>query len=98
MFLVGGSNNAQRQAEPRWPNRAAMLAVGGLYAALPSNLLVGGMRWLLPGVIGMLLIPIAIAHRRGNHALNELLAYILNGVVTAAMIFSLGLLIYAVTQ
>jgi hypothetical protein len=29
-------------AEPRWPALLALLALGGLYAALPSSLLVGG--------------------------------------------------------
>ena len=86
------------QSEPRWPNRVAMLAVAGLYAALPSNLVVGGPRWLLFAIVGALLVPLMISHRTGNHELNEALAYTLNALVTAAMILSLGLLIRAVTQ
>jgi hypothetical protein len=84
--------------EPRWPNRVAMLALAGLYAALPSTLVVGGTRWLLAAIVGFLLVPITISHRRGNHSLNDLLGYILNVVVTAALIFSLALLIRAVTR
>ena len=85
-----------KNAEPRWPNRVAMLAVAGLYAALPPNML-SGPRWLLPTVVTSLLVPISVSHRRGNHEVNELLGYILNGVVTAAMILSLALLIKLVT-
>jgi hypothetical protein len=89
---------ATGQIEPRWPNRVAMLAVAGLYAALPSSLFFGGTRWLVAVIVPLLLIPISIAHKRGNHAVNELLGYILNSIVTLAMIISLALLIVAVTQ
>jgi hypothetical protein len=87
-----------KNVEPRWPNRVAMLAVAGLYAALPPNMLGVGPRWLVPTVVASLLVPISITHRRGNRSLNELLAYILNAVVTAAMILSLALLIKLVTE
>jgi len=89
--------SVSKSAEPRWPNRVAMLAVAGLYAALPPNML-SGPRWLLPTVVTSLLVPISVSHRRGNHELNERLGYILNGVVTAAMIVSLALLIKLVTS
>jgi hypothetical protein len=85
----------RKNTEPRWPNLMAMLAVAGLYASLPPNLLVGGFRWLPAAVIVGLLVPIIIAHHRENHSLNELLGYILNAVVTAALVLSLGLLIKA---
>ena len=89
---------ASGQREPRWPTRVAMLSVAGLYAALPSSLVFNGTRWLLAVLVVALMVPIWIAHKRGNHALNEVLAYILNSVVTVAMIASLTLLIVAVTQ
>jgi len=89
---IGVSTNA----EPRWPNRVAMLAVAGLYAALPPNLL-SGPRWLLPTVVVSLLVPISVSHRRGRHELNERLGYVLNCVITAAMILALALLIKLVT-
>jgi hypothetical protein len=66
-----------------------------LYAALPSSLIVGGPRWLPIVVILILLIPTIISHRIGHHALNQALGYVLNGVVTLAMIRSLALLITA---
>ena len=87
-----------KNVEPRWPNRVAMLAVAGLYAALPPNMLGPGPRWLIPTVVASLLVPITVSHRRGNHSLNELLGYILNGVITAAMVISLTLLIKLVTD
>src|ERR1043165_6886457 len=85
-----------KNTEPRWPNRLAMLAVAGLYSALPPNLL-SGPRWLIPTVVMSLLVPISVSHRRGHHQLNELLGYVLNCVITAAMILSLALLIRLVT-
>jgi hypothetical protein len=78
---------------PHWPAVLAMLAVGGLYALLPSFLVVVGPRWLLLSVVAVLLVPTMIAHRAGHHALNQVLGYILNGVVTVALIGSLVLLI-----
>jgi hypothetical protein len=75
-----------------------MLAVGGLYAALPESVLGGVPRWFLAAIVVGLLVPIVISHRRGNHALNQFLGYVLNSVVTAAMILSLTLLIIEVTK
>lgn len=46
----------------------------------------------------MLLIPTVISHRAGHHFLNQIFGYVLNGIVTAAMIVSLALLINAVTD
>jgi len=75
-----------------------MLALAGLYAALPSSLFVGAPRWFVAAVVVGLLVPTEITHRRGNHSLNQLFGYILNGIVTAAMGISLVLLISAVTK
>jgi len=93
---IGGAGRAN--AEPRWPVLLAMLSVGGLYAALPSSLLVGMPRWALAEVVVALLIPTTIAHRRGNHSLNQVLGYILSSTVTAALILSMVVLIIAVTR
>lgn len=70
----------------------ALLAVGGLYAALPSTL-VRGPRWLIPTLVMVLLGATVVTHRIGNHSLNQTLGYILNSVVTVAMIWSLALLV-----
>lgn len=91
MARVGHDKNS----EPRWPALLALVAVGGLNAALPSSLVVGGLRWLLLTVILVLLVPAVISHRRGRHRINQVVGFFLNGVVTAAMIGSLVLLIRA---
>jgi hypothetical protein len=75
-----------------------LLAVAGLYAALPASLLVGGPRWLLMAVVAVLLVPTIISHSAGQHSLNQRLGYVLNGVVTVAMIWSLALLITALPE
>jgi hypothetical protein len=79
--------------EPRWPAAIALLALGGLYSALPSALLVGGHRWLLLIAVSLLLVPTVIAHVKGNHFINEVLGMILNSMVTLAMVWSLVQLI-----
>src|ERR1043166_2423097 len=80
--------------EPRWPALIAILAVGGLYLALPATLTIGP-RWLFPGTVIALLIPTVISHRTGKHNLNKLFGFTVTGVVTAAMIASVALLIKA---
>lgn len=84
--------------EPRWPAAIALVSLGAIYGVLPSGLLFGGHRLALLGVIAVLLIPTILAHRRGNHFLNEVLGIILNAVVTLAMIWSLGMLIQALPE
>jgi hypothetical protein len=92
---IGTTRDVQRpdDAEPRWPVLLTFLALGGLYAVLPPTLLVGNSRWLLLSIISLLLVPTVVLHLKGHHALNQLFGYVLNGVVTAAMIWSLALLI-----
>ena len=80
--------------EPRWPAALALLAVGGLYIALPVDLTVIP-QWSLLLLITALLVPTFIAHRSGRHHLNQVLGYIVSGIITAAMIGSLALLIRA---
>ncbi len=85
-----------RSNEPRWPSGVAVVAIGGLLTALPSSL-VAGPRWLSLATVLVLLVPTIISHRIGRHSLNQILGYVVNGVVTLAMIASLALLIAAVT-
>src|SRR5881227_1365423 len=84
--------------EPLWPPFLALLAVGGLYAALPPSLLGGAPRWLLVAIVTALMIPIVIFHRRGSHGFSHALGYVLNLIVTVAIGSALGLLIMEVTQ
>ena len=82
----------RRTAEPRWPAVVASIAVAGLYLALPTSLtFVPG--WLLLGIVVLLLAPIIVARRKGNHKLNEIFGYVLLSVLTLAMAGSLALLV-----
>ncbi|MGH9822613.1 MAG: hypothetical protein ACREDR_05110 [Blastocatellia bacterium] len=80
--------------EPRWPALIAVLAVGGLYAALPASLTFGP-RWLFPTVVVALLIPTFISHEAGQHRLNAILGFTVSSVLTAGLIICLILLVTA---
>ena len=83
--------------EPRWPAVVAVLAVGGLYAALPQSLIVGP-RWMFLVIIAVLLIPTVISHRKAYHDLNRILGFTVTGTVTLAMIASVVFLISALPE
>ena len=88
--------NVPKRLEPRWPAMLALLGVGGLRLALPESLSVGP-DWLLITVVGVLLIPTAWARQRGLDNLNKILGYLLTSIVTIDMVWSLGLLVAALT-
>ena len=79
-------------AQPVWPAAVAVLAVGGLHLSLPEPLTFGP-SWLLLAVVSVLLVPVILARMRGSFALNQNLGYVLLGVVTAPMLWSVWLLI-----
>jgi hypothetical protein len=81
--------------EPRWQAVLALLAVGGIYVALPRPLIVGP-KWALPVFIVVLIAPTVVAHRMGKHSLNRALGIIISSVVTLALIASVGSLVAAV--
>jgi len=80
--------------EPRWPALVAVVAVGGLYWALPAGLTIGP-RWLFPAIIGVLLVPTVILHRAGQHHLDRILGFTVTSLVTIEMIASVILLVLA---
>lgn len=80
--------------EPRWPAWIAVLAVGGLYTALPPYLIVGP-RWLFLLIVLVLLIPTVVSHHGGYHQLNKVFGFAVTSVVTLGMVVSLVLLIGA---
>src|SRR5580704_13506560 len=84
-------------AQPVWPAVVAVLAVGGLHLALPEPLTFGP-SWLLLAVVSVLLVPVLIARMRGSFDLNQKLGYVLLGVVTAAMLWSLALLVWSLPR
>jgi hypothetical protein len=83
--------------EPRWPAFVAMLAASGVYWALPEPLSVGP-SWLLLVVIFLLLIPTVVSYHRGRFDITRILTYTANGLITLAMIVSLGFLIQGIPQ
>lgn len=90
--MAQGSQKHVKPAEPAWPAALAVLAVGGLHLSLPEPLTFGP-SWLLLVVVSVLLVPLLIARMRGSYELNQRLGYLLLGVVTAAMLWSLYLLV-----
>lgn len=96
--IVRSRREREEPFEPLWPPFVAMVAVGGLYAALPPSLLGGAPRWLLVVIVVALAVPILILHHRHNHFPGAVLGYILNSIVTVALIVSLGFLIQEVTE
>jgi hypothetical protein len=66
--------------------------VGGLHLSLPEPLTFGP-SWLLLVVVSLLLIPVIVARMRGSFELNQKLGYVLLGVVTAALLWSVWLLV-----
>src|SRR5436853_1369954 len=80
--------------EPRWQALLAVVAVGGIYLALPRDLILGPI-WLLPTLITLLLIPTVVSHRTGKRSLNRALGNLINGITTLALIGSVVLLVRA---
>jgi hypothetical protein len=91
------NKNEQSAKEPRWLALIAMLASGLLYAALPSSLSVGP-DWLLLAVLGALIVSTVISHRVGHHRADKTIGYAASGILTLAMIWSLGLLVAAIPK
>jgi hypothetical protein len=86
-----------KNSEPRWPAAIAVIAIGGLYAALPRALVVVRPRWLILVIVAVILVPTIISHRTGNHFLNQILGYVLNSIITVTMMMALVRLLSAVT-
>ena len=80
--------------EPRWQAILALLAIGGIYLALPRDLVIGPI-WLVPAVIVVLLVPTVVSHRLGGQSLNRTLGIIISGITTLALIGSVILLVRA---
>lgn len=78
--------------EPRWQALSALLAVGGIYLALPRSLIVGP-TWLLPTLIVLLVIPTMVSHRMGRRSLNRILGIAISTITTIALIGSVILLV-----
>jgi hypothetical protein len=78
--------------ESRWPSILSFIAVGSLYLALPPAL-TPGPNWLLLVILAGLLVPAIHLHHTGQHRANEYLGFLLSGLITMALLWSLGALI-----
>jgi hypothetical protein len=92
MSEVTGKLAPPAKHQPVWPAVVAVLAVGGLHLALPDPLTFGP-PWLLLAVVCVLLVPALAARQLGSFKLNQTLGFFLLAVVTAAMLWSLYLLV-----
>jgi hypothetical protein len=92
---VGDQPGKIDKPEPRWQALLALLAVGGIYVALPRAV-IAGPKWVLPVFIVVLTAPTVVAHRTVKQSLNRVLGIIISGVITAALIASVALLVAAV--
>jgi hypothetical protein len=83
--------------EPRWPAFVGMLAAASVYLALPEPLSVGP-GWSLLAVIVLLMIPIVISDRRGDHKVTRALTLAANIIITLAMIAALVHLVRGIPE
>ncbi len=83
--------------EPRWPAVIALLAVGGLYEALPPALYLGP-RDLLIGLVVILVVPTVISRLRGHHNISRVFSLAVVGVVTVYLLASVALMVRATVQ
>jgi hypothetical protein len=82
------------EPEPRWQALLALIAVAGIYLALPKSLILGP-AWLLPIIIGISLAPTIVTHHLGRHSLNHALGIVNSCIMTAALMGSVFLLVSA---
>jgi hypothetical protein len=80
--------------EPRWPAMMANLSLGALYWALPEALSPGP-GWLALALVVPLTLLGMVLYKRSKYVLNDIVGYTVLGIVTAAMVGSLALLIAA---
>ena len=88
------TRKSERQTEARWPVAIAVIGLGGSSLALPGPLVLGP-RWLIPSVVGALLVPTIIAHVTNRQQVEKILGYGISIMVTLALAGSLALLLRA---
>lgn len=84
----------QWEPEPRWQAVIAILAVAGMYGALPRYLTLGR-EWAFASFVAVMLLALVVSYRAGWHGANHGLGILLNAAITLAMVVSLALLIEA---
>jgi hypothetical protein len=94
---VAGAPDRQRNPEHRWPAVIAVLLGIVLYGALPNELVLGT-KYVVPALELLLLIPLIAVNPsrfRRETRWSRVLSLTLVGIIAAANLFSLGLLINA---
>lgn len=88
------STNLRPNPEARWPAVLALFAIVGLRLALPRSL-AASPAWVPLILVAVLVIPTVLARRMRRHQLNRWLGFVITGIVTLDMIWSLSLLVAA---
>jgi len=89
------STNPSPNPEARWPAILALFAIVGLRLALPRSLSAGP-AWLPLVLVTLLVVPTELARRMERRQLNRWLGFVITGIVTIDMVWSLGLLVAAI--
>ena len=83
-----------QRPEGRWPAVIASFAAVALHFALPDSLRVGP-TWLIAAVIAVLALAAAVTRKQGNHRLNNILGYMILGILAAGLLYSVATLMFA---
>ena len=78
---------------PRWLAIAAIVVIGIIYAALPSNLRIIEPNWLLLVIEAALILPLLLIHQRLSPTTIRLFVLILLGIITIALAAGITLLV-----
>lgn len=89
------STNPSPNPEARWPAALALFAIVGLRLALPRPLSASP-AWVPLVLVTVLVIPTVLARRTERHQLNQWLGFVITGIVTIDMIWSLSRLVAAI--
>jgi hypothetical protein len=86
------STNPRPNQEARWPAVLALFAIVGLRIALPRSL-AASPAWVPLVAVTVLVIPTILARQMRRHQLNRWLGFVITGIVTLDMVWSLALLV-----
>lgn len=89
------STNPRPNQEARWPAVLALFAIVGLRIALPRSL-AASPAWVPLVIVTVLVIPTVLARQMRRHQLNRWLGFVITGIVTLDMVWSLSLLVAAI--
>lgn len=82
----------QFEPEPRWLAWIVVLALAGIYTALPKHLIVGP-RWAFIAVVVVLLVSTMFTHFQSYRKVDKILGFVELAIITAGMMASVAMLI-----